>query len=323
MRILVTGAASPLGRAVVAQLVRQGHRVVGLARRIEGVRALEKLGADAIRGDVRRPTQVADAMVDCEMVLHLAGFFDFWEPVSGTYESVNIDATRNVVAAALRARVRRLVVCSSSITMSGSDGARGPDDLPPTALERSKTEAERIALRARARGLEVVIVNPGLVIAPGDQGWVGRLVSKVVAGRRPLAAHATLGWVWVEDAARGVVRAGEVGEDGQRYVLAGEMVSSQKMLSALATCAGVRGPRALSPKLTLAEAALHTALARPLRRRPGLAIDEARFLLAGCRADGRRAREELGLEYTPAASYLPLVARRAASALRQPARPGA
>lgn len=314
MRILVTGAASPLGRVVVQLLGARGHRVVGLARRVSGIKVLEKLGADPFRGDVRRKDHVARAIAGCDAVIHLAGFFDFWEPTPGTYESVNVGAVRQVIAAARAAGARRFVLCSSAITIGEAAGTHGDEATrhrgrTVTALEASKLEAEQLALRSRGRGLEVVVVNPGLVVAPGDPGWVGRLIGDTVLGRRPLSAHAPLGWVWVEDAAQGIARAVEHGEDGARYILCGDTFSSHRFLSRIAASADARPPRAMHNGLVMAEAALRTAMARPLGRRPGVALDEARFLTTGFEVSGSRASEELELEYTPAARWLPAVAR--------------
>lgn len=314
MRILVTGAASPLGRVVVQQLAARGHRVVGLARRLSGIKALEKLGAEPFRGDVRRSDHVGRAIAGCDTVVHLAGFFDFWEPTPGTYDSVNVDGVRQTLAAARTAGATRFVLVSSAITVpeaAGTSGSVGTRDrgARSTALERSKLAAEQLALRARRNGLEVVLVNPGLVVAPADPGWLGRLIGATVRGRRPLAAHAPLGWVWVEDAAQGIARAVDAGDDGERYVLCGDTFSSHKLLSHIAATANVKPPRALPAGLAMAEAALRTAMARPLGRRPGVAMDEARFLTTGFEVSGTAARDELEFEYTPASRWVPAVAR--------------
>src|SRR3712207_409785 len=127
MRIVVTGAASPLGRAVVAELAQRGHRAVGVVRRLSGVKLMENLGAEPFSGDVRRPDAVARVMAGADAVYHLAGFFDFWEPAPGVYDSVNVGATRNVLAAALLSKVRRVVLCSSAITIGEEPGATGDE----------------------------------------------------------------------------------------------------------------------------------------------------------------------------------------------------
>lgn len=322
MRILLTGAASPLGRVVARLLIQRGHVVVGMARRFDGLKALEQLGAEAVQGDVRRADNVLRAMSGCDAVIHVAAFFDFWEPARGTYETVNVGATRNVIAAARHEGARRLLLCSSAITIGERSGALGDEFTrhrghTHTALERSRIDAERLAMHARKKGLEVVIVNPGLVVAPDDAGWVGRLLLRVAAGERPFTSRAPLGWIWVEDAARGVVKAFEEGTDGARYILNGETMSSHRLLSLLAATIGAKAPRVLPPKLTLAEAALRTVIARPLGRRPHLAMDEARFLSTGFAVDGTFARHELGIEYTPASRYIPQVARQYAVAARR------
>ena len=327
MRIVVTGAASPLGRAVVDRLVRAGHEVVGVVRRVAGIEQMRRLGATPFRGDVCRVDQVAKAVVGAEQVIHLAGFFDFWDPAESgdTYETVNVGATRNVLAAALVANVRRVVVGSSAVTVDGGDAERfgGRRSRPhgSTAFERSKREAEKVALRVRRRGVEVVLVNPAIVVAPGDPGWTGRLLTRAVAGRRPYSSEAPLGWVWVDDAAAGIVRAAGVGVDGQRYVLSGETLSSRAFLSRVASSVGAPPPRAMPDRLTMMEGALATTLARVGRRRPRLALDEARFLTSGFQADGAAARDALGLEYTPSSRYIPAVARDYARALERFARP--
>ena len=302
MRILVTGAASPLGRVVVQQLAERGHRVVGLARRLSGIKLLEKLGAEPFRGDVRRADHVGRAIAGCDAVVHLAGFFDFWEPTPGTYDSVNVDGVRQTLSAARAAGVKRFVLVSSAITVP-EVASRG------TALERSKLAAEQLALKARRSGMEVILVNPGLVVAPSDPGWLGRLIGATVRGRRPVVAHAPLGWVWVEDAAQGIARAVDAGDDGGRYVLCGDTFSSHKLLSTIAATAKARPPRAMPAGLAIAEAVLRTAVARPLGRRPGIALDEARFLTTGFEVSGAQARDELEFEYTPASRWVPAVGR--------------
>ena len=322
MKIVVTGAASPLGRAVVDRLVHGGHGVVGIVRRLSGVKQMERLGAQWIMADVRKPEPVAKALAGADIVLHLAGFFDFWEPRDGVYESVNVGATRNVLAAALVSGVRRVVVCSSAITIGEPSGTMGDEfsrhrGHTRTALERSKLEAERLALRVRSRGVEVVIVNPGLVVAPRDPGWVGRLLQNTVAGKRPIANRAPLGWIWVEDAARGIIRAAMVGTDGARYILCGETMSSRKFLQKLAASVGARPPRNVPKQLVLAEAALQSAVALSLHRRPRLSLDEARFLTNGFAVDGTHARHELGIDYTPSSRYIPALAQSYVSALER------
>jgi dihydroflavonol-4-reductase len=309
MRVFVTGAASPLGRALVSALVRRSNAVVGLVRRVAGVAQMRHLGAEPVVGDVRRPEQIIEAIAGCEMVFHLASFFDFWAKQPADFQSVNVGGTKSIMAAAIAAKVRRVVHCGSAITIGAPKGQIGDEFTrhrghTETEFERSQLEGERLALRMRRHGIEVVVVNTGLVVAPGDPGWTGRLIAQAVAGKSPITAHAPLSWVWVEDAVEGLIRAAIQGKNGERYILSGDIMSSHDFLSKITAKAKRPSPRALPKQLAISEAALATALAAPFGQRPRLAIDEARFLTSGFRVDGTHASAELGLDYTPASRYI-------------------
>jgi dihydroflavonol-4-reductase len=313
MRIFVTGAAGPLGRALVMTLRARGDTVVGLVRRRGGVTLMKNLGAESVFGDVRRPEALAHAMKGCDAVVHLAHFFDFWSRHPDTFESVNVAGTKNVVAAALAAKVPRLLFCSSAVTIGEEPGERGFEytrhrGWTVTSFERTKLEAERVVAHGRTKGLKVVTVNPALVVAPADSGWTGRLFARAVAGRVRWAATAPMGWVWVEDAARGIALALDKGKDGERYILCGETASPKQLLEKVALMTRGPTPQPL-PRASSLIASLATAFARPFGWRPLLSIEEERFARTGFRVDGTHARNELGLSYTPSARWLPALVK--------------
>lgn len=320
MRVFVTGAASPLGRALVAALIKRKCTVRGLVRRTTGVTQMRNLGAIPVVGDVRSFAQIRHALEGCDLVFHLASFFDFWSPRRDDFTDVNVGGTKSIVAAAIAAGVRRVIHCGSAVTIGAAEGEVGDEFTPhrghtETELERSQLEAERLARRMSENGVEVVVVNTGLVVAPGDPGWTGRLISRAIRGEPLVTSHAKLSWVWVGDAVEGLMRAAVKRDTSERYILSGDMLSSYQVLAKVAEHARRRAPRALPRSLALTEAAFATALAAPLGRRPRLALDEARFLTSGFRVDGSHATAELKFQYTPAAQYLGAVARAYQSAL--------
>ena len=80
MKAFVTGAASPLGRALIHLLRKRGDVVMGQVRRRSGVEIVRKLGAHPVVTDLTRPRVLADAMADCTVVYHLSHYFDFLAP---------------------------------------------------------------------------------------------------------------------------------------------------------------------------------------------------------------------------------------------------
>lgn len=271
---------------------------------------MKNLGAEPVVGDVRRPEALVKAISGSDTVFHLAGFFDFWTRQSAVFDAVNVGGTRNIMAAAIVAKARRVVVLSSALTIGESHGEVGDEftrhrGASESEFERSKLAAEKLALKLRPKGIEVVIVNPSLIVAPADPGWTGRLIARRVAGKRQFAGTAPLGWIWVEDAAMGIVKAGEAGTDGERYILNGDTVSSAEFLQRVASLARRPAALTLPPPLAVGIGAVSSVLARVSGQRPILALPEARFLAAGFRVDGRHAMLELKATYTPMATYLP------------------
>lgn len=324
MRIFITGAASPLGQSLTRILVNEGHLVAGQIRRSFGISVLRRLGAEPVMEDILRPSSLIGVMEGCDLVFHLAHFFDFWAADASTYLSVNIRGTEAVMTSALVANVRRVVFCSSALAAGvsfapvsdgarpahGSGNASGPRRRPATtAFARSMRTAEEIALRYIGKGMEVVVARPSIVLAPSDRGWAGRLVAERVAGRRRFASRAPIGWIWVDDAARALARAAERGECGTRYTFSGDATSQRALLSTVSRLAGASGARPLPlPRAAaMAMAAVGTPLARLERRRPTLPLDEARFISEGLLVDGAPAASLLGCDYTPMSEYLPRV----------------
>lgn len=320
MKAFVTGAAGPLGRVLTAALVRRGDVVLGLVRRRTGITVMRQLGAQPVVGDLSSADALTQAMHGCDVVFHLAQFFDFWAEHESVFQAVNIAGTKHALSAAITARVPRFVLCSSAMTIGETPGQRGHEftrhrGYTVTAFERSQLAAERFALEHGRNEIEVVVVNPALIVAPSDPGWTGRLIARCVARGQAFASDRPVGWVSVNDAARGLVLAAEKGDTGERYILSGDTLSTQQMMAMVARQSGHAPPRSLPAAISLGGAKLATAVAARWGRRPWVSADEARFAATGCQVNGMRAVDALGVTYTPIAKYLPSVVRSYRSAL--------
>lgn len=310
MRVFVTGAASPLGRALVTALRRRGDHVVGLVRRSGGVQLLKNLGAEPVMGDVRRSESLARQMANCQAVFHVASFFDFWARDSRSFDSVNVGGTKNAIAAAVVAKVPRFVHVSSALSIGEEKGEMGYEWTKHRGeslsdFERSKVESERMALKLRAKGIDVVVVNPSLILAPGDMGWVGRALTRAVAGGPRFGTDAAMSWIAADDAALGMIRALEVGKNGERYILSAERMSLRQLFEKVGTLTGRKPPGAWSKAALDTLSKISVTVTKPFGKRPLLAPDEVRFLVNGLRVDGAWARGELGAKYAPLTAVLP------------------
>jgi dihydroflavonol-4-reductase len=207
-------------------------------------------------GDVLEPDAVADAVAGCAMVFHVAGDYRLWAADQRDIYRNNVDGTRTVLDACVRARVER-VVHTSSVATLGRPEDGGPrtetsavdirDMIGPYA--RSKFLAERVAQEFAARGLPVVIVNPSACFGPWDvkPTPTGQVVLDYLRGRMLASLDTGLNVVHVADVARGHLLAALRGRAGERYILAGENHSLSEVFDMLARITGIRAPRVRLP----------------------------------------------------------------------------
>nr|WP_252728467.1 NAD-dependent epimerase/dehydratase family protein [Curtobacterium sp. WW7] len=245
---MVTGASGFLGRAVAAAVRDAGHEVRTFQRRPSGVD-----GVTDVLGTMTDPAAVRSAVADVEAVVHLAAKVSLaGDPAD--FERVNIEGTRDLLAAARDAGATRFVFVSSpSVAHTGASIA-GDDATPASPgtargdYARTKAAAERLALGADAPGFAVVAVRPHLVWGPGDEQLVGRIVDRARRGRLPVldSGAALIDTCYVDNAATAMVAALHRAEDvhGRAYVVTnGEPRPVGELLAGICTASGVAAPR--------------------------------------------------------------------------------
>jgi len=207
LNALVTGAGGFLGRYIVEQLVARGDRVRALCR--GSYPALDALGVETVRADLRDAAAVESACRGSDVVFHVAGLAG----IGGRWQhfyAVNVLGTQHVVAGCRRCGVGRLIYTSSpSVTFDGTD-QRGVDESAPYPTRwlahypHSKALAEQHVLSSNgADGLLTCALRPHLVWGPRDRHLIPRLLRRARAGRlrRVGDGKNLIDMVYVENAA--------------------------------------------------------------------------------------------------------------------------
>jgi dihydroflavonol-4-reductase len=246
MRVYVTGASGFVGSHVARELREQGAEVGD-----EFVELGDRAGLER-------------AMAGCEAVFHVAALYSFDAPAR-ELEPVNVEGTKNVIAASRAQGVRRLVHTSSAGTCGPVPGRPATEEDSPPSWElsvpykRTKLAAERVALAANA-----VVVNPTTPVGEGDlrPTPTGRMIRGVARGRYRAFLDIGLNVVDVRDVARGHVLALERGRSGERYILGGANLTLQELFTAVAHLAGRPRPRLRVPYAAVRAAALVGAVNR-------------------------------------------------------------
>src|SRR5262245_38566728 len=179
MLTLVTGATGYLGVETVRQLRAQGRDVRAMVRSWDSEQRLSGTGAMTVLGDVTQPDTLPAALEGVSRVYHMAGVVGHRASDEARLQLVNVHGARNLLDAAAAAGVERVVFTSSVGAMGPASTPEHPRSEAHSLLDgddgrgdfrysRSKAQGEALALEAAADGLDVVIVNPGFVIGPGD-----------------------------------------------------------------------------------------------------------------------------------------------------------
>jgi nucleoside-diphosphate-sugar epimerase len=205
MRILVTGGGGFLGSAICRQLTEAGHEVVAFQRR--PAKHLASLGVESIEGDISDTAQVHAAAARCDAVIHTAAKAGIWGD-DAEFRRINVEGTRNVLAACRERGIRFLVHTSSpSVVHSGGDIEGGDESLPlathfSAPYPETKAEAERMVIAADGENLKTTALRPHLIWGPGDPHILPRLVAKSRGGRLALPApDKVIDTIFVENAA--------------------------------------------------------------------------------------------------------------------------
>lgn len=316
MTVLVTGGTGFIGSHLVGELVKRGEtspssveaRVRVLARKTSDTSGIEGPGVEIVSGDLLDADSLASAIDGCHTLYHTAALFARWVPgkMKQAMYAINVEGTRNVLNAALRAGVSKVVYTSSRATIGPSEPDRLADEQTPWRSElpddymKSKLLAEREALKICAQGLPVVIVNPTFVIGPGRPSPSGQAIVDFLNNRFPGYIEHHENFVYVKDVVKGHILAREKGRVGERYILGGENLSIREFLDLLEEVSGVRAPRLRFPYLpALLAGYLYEALARVTRTTPPFTVGFIKETKTDMRCDISKAKRELGYETTP------------------------
>jgi dihydroflavonol-4-reductase len=280
--IAVTGATGFLGRYVVEVLLARGARVVAVVRNPAKAPELADQGVEVRRADLAEPEALAAGFSGCDAVVSNAGLFSLNYHSAAKYLDTNIEGTRNVLDAAAKAGVERVVQVSSSIVYE--PGAPKPiqEDAPLRARPRfmlpwkvyaaSKALSEQEAWRlAGERGLRLSTVRPTGIYGAFDQNLMRSHKAFV---RLPVGVYPVFFYmnpVYAGDVGDAIARCLErEASVGRAYNLATERTTAWDLLRAWRT-AGGRTSRLVIP------------IPVPVRMSYSIA----------------RAREELGWENSP------------------------
>ena len=174
MRVFLTGANGFIGSALVPELLRAGHQVLGLTRTEEGAKALRQLGADVFLGDLLDLSNLRKGVEQSEGVIHTAFNHDFSRFMDSCQEDRQVIAAMGEVVAGSD----RPIVVTSSIGSSNTVPGTLPVEGNPTASSKvfPRAASDEAALDLAEKGIRAVMMRNPQIHDTVKQGLVSDLV---------------------------------------------------------------------------------------------------------------------------------------------------
>ncbi len=310
MKVLVTGATGFIGFHVARFLREKDLRVVALVREGSDSSVLKSLDVEASTGDVRDYDSVCRALKGCQQIYHLAADYRLWVPDPEPMYETNVQGTRNIMQAALRLGIERVIYTSTVGTLAASSNGKPSDEDTPAALKemvghykRSKFIAEQEVYQFIQKGVPVIIVNPSTPIGPMDRKPTptGKIIVDFLNGKIPAYLDTGLNFVDVEDVAIGHWLASRNGRIGQRYILGGKNVTLGEFFVSIARITGQKSPKVRLPYLPVLLAAyLDEALSKWVtKRHPRIPLTGVKMAKKYMFFDCSKAVRELHMPQNP------------------------
>jgi dihydroflavonol-4-reductase len=259
VKVLVTGASGLVGSFVARELLAQGHEVKLLLRNttIQSRLQYSLEDCERVEGDILDVVSLGMAMFDCDAVVHCAGKVSFDPRKKKEIMSTNVDGTSNVANTCLKLGIKKLVHISSIAALGRKpnqeridEKAQWEDSSLNSTYAKSKYLAELEVFRAGEEGLDFTILNPSIVLGPGDPTKSSTKLFSFIKKWPLFFPSGSLNVVDVRDVAKVAASVLHISHR-DRLILNAQRLSYRDFYSLISQEAGLSAPKIAIPKLLL------------------------------------------------------------------------
>ncbi|MFM7021599.1 MAG: NAD-dependent epimerase/dehydratase family protein [Flavobacteriales bacterium] len=247
----ITGGIGIVGSRLIYDLLLSGEKVRALKRKESNLDTFHKIirfysgdqhildNLEWMEGDINDILSLEEGMKDCSYVYHCAAAVSFFKNDKDRMFKINVEGTRNVVNTALKCNIKKLCYVSSTAALGGSEvngliteEALWQDEKGRSNYAISKKLAELEVWRGIEEGLNAVIVNPSVILGPGDKSS-STLFTKVNKGLR-FYTHGVNGYVDVRDVSNIMIKLMHSDISGERFLAISENISFRELFDSIA-----------------------------------------------------------------------------------------
>jgi dihydroflavonol-4-reductase len=246
--ILVTGGAGLVGKELITQLLSQGKKIKAIYNNTK-LADFQSANLEQIQCNILDVIGLEEAMKDVEQVYHCAAIVSFNPKQKQQMFKVNIEGTANVVNAALDAGVKKMVYVSSVAALGRireneliNETMNWTEETSNSAYGQSKYLAEMQVWRGIGEGLNAVMVNPVLILGPGDWNGGSSQVFKTVYDEFPWYTDGSTGFVDVRDVVKAMIELMNSDITAERFIISAENRTFKDAFTLIAKTFGKKPP---------------------------------------------------------------------------------
>lgn len=308
MNILITGITGLFGSYLAAEFASIG-KIFGIRRTDSSTRLLDQKNLEISwrEADLRDSSQLESALEDIDLVIHAAGMVSFSPSDSDQLYQTNVIGTRNLVNAMLEKGTKQLIHISSVAAIGRSteittinENFKWTESPLHTNYARSKYEGELEVWRGEQEGLEVLIVNPSVILGKIADERSSTSIYDYVLEEKSYYPKGDINYIDARDAAELTRLLFEKGTWGERYILNAGSIPFQEFFSVMADSFDKKAPQKPVTPLLLNLAVWYAGFARwigvskiPLNR------STARLSQLAVHFDNSKIRKAVDFEFRP------------------------
>ena len=308
--IFLTGATGLVGSFICRKLVQEGCRVKAMKRPSSKLSLLDDIKdqIDWVEADVLDILSLKKALEGCEKVVHCAGLVSYHPQDSDLLFKINAEGTANLVNTALNSQISQFIHISSVAAVGRSNKLKEIDESfkwsdadEHTAYGTSKHQAELEVFRGGVEGMEVIILNPALVLGPGPLERSSAQVFKYVKEEKSFYTEGCMNYVDARDVANITYQAlqGQL-KSGERYILSAGTIPYKEFFEQVAVAMKKKAPsiRANSYLLHIAYF-LETFRARLQGKKPLVTRETLRLSKQRLKFSNTKIKQALDYQFIP------------------------
>ncbi|HSN61438.1 MAG TPA: SDR family NAD(P)-dependent oxidoreductase [Ferruginibacter sp.] len=305
--ILVTGGSGLLGTALIKELLHQGKKVKAIYNKTP-LQHFNSNHLQQVPCDILDVISLEDVMQGVTHIYHCAGLVSFNKKDVDHLYKINVEGTANIVNAALNADVKKIVHVSSVAALGRLREEEAIHEkmnwTPETSNSKygeSKYLGEMEVWRGIAEGMEAVIVNPTIILGPGDWNDGSTAIFKSVYNEFPWYANGSTGFVDVRDVVKAMTRLMESDISSERFIISAHNETYRNLFDAIADAFNKKRPhKEVTPFLAKLVSKLEALKSRFTGKKPLVTKETAATAIAKVKFDNSKLLKFLhNFEYMP------------------------